>query len=73
MTIIDATIRRRLPTPALARAIREAAGATQAELAEALGVDQSTVARWESGVRRPGPDKAEQYLAVLDALREVTS
>ena len=33
--------------------LRKAAGLTQAQLAELVGVDQATVSRWESGERWP--------------------
>ena len=35
------------------RALRESKGMTQTELAEALGVDQTTVSAWERGVPEP--------------------
>lgn len=35
------------------RALREAKGLSQAELAEALGVDQTTISAWERGVAEP--------------------
>lgn len=35
------------------RALRESKGMTQTELAEALGVDQTTVSAWERGVAEP--------------------
>ena len=35
------------------RALREAKGLSQAELAEALGLDQTTVSAWERGVSEP--------------------
>lgn len=38
-------------TPAALRAIRLRLGWTQAELAEAIGVDHNTVSRWEIGER----------------------
>lgn len=41
--------------------LREEEGATQAELAERLGVAQSTVAQWEAGTRTPS---AEAVIAV---------
>jgi transcriptional regulator with XRE-family HTH domain len=34
-------------------AIRQAAGKTQQEIANAVGVDRVTVARWETGNRTP--------------------
>lgn len=38
------------------RAYRESVGLTQAELADILGVERTTVARWETGVRRVDPE-----------------
>jgi transcriptional regulator with XRE-family HTH domain len=38
-----------------ARAVREAAGATQAQAARDIGVDAMTVSRWERGKRTPRP------------------
>ena len=35
------------------RALREARGMSQTELAEALGVDQTTVSAWETGKAEP--------------------
>lgn len=40
----------------LLRRARQAAGVTQAQLAERLGTAQSVVARWESGSRSPSFD-----------------
>jgi len=37
------------------RAIRSQLGLTQAQLAEAVGVDQSTVSNWERGAAPRGP------------------
>lgn len=53
------------PTPAYVRALREALGMTQTELAERIGVDKMTVARWEWGKLRPRP----KAVAALNALR----
>lgn len=60
---------RRMPTPALARAIRESAGLSQARVAEALGVDRVTVTRWETGRRRPRGQIAREYVALIEKLR----
>lgn len=43
--------------------IREAAGLTQQRIADELGVDRVTVARWETGIRRI-PKMAERLLKV---------
>lgn len=53
------------PTPGYVRTLREALGLTQAELAERIGVDKMTVARWEWGKLRPRRSAA----AALDKLR----
>lgn len=42
-------------SPAEIRAIRKTHGLTQAALADHLGVQVTTVSRWETGVRRPDP------------------
>ena len=39
------------------RELREKAGLTQGELAERLGVTQSTITYWETGKCYPRPDK----------------
>ncbi len=64
--------RRALPSPDLAKAIRKAAGVTQAEVAAELGVDPLTVYRWETGRRRPRGRYAEAYSSLLAQLREVS-
>lgn len=68
-----ARTRARRPSPAVARAIRQAAGVSQIEVARELGVHPVTVARWEAGTRRPGGETALRYIALLDELREVAS
>lgn len=44
-----------VPTPGYIRALRDALGWTQVELAERVGVDSMTVSRWERGAVRPSP------------------
>jgi DNA-binding transcriptional regulator YiaG len=61
---------RRLPPPPLARAIREAADVSQERMAGELGVHRVTVARWETGRRRPRGQLLHSYLALLDELRQ---
>jgi transcriptional regulator with XRE-family HTH domain len=63
----------RLPTPAAARSIRQAAGVTQHELADELGIDRVTVARWELGERTPRGELRLRYIRLLDELREAVA
>lgn len=60
---------RQLPTPTLARAVREAAGVSQARLAQELGVGRVTITRWESGQRRPRGPLARRYGDLIARLR----
>jgi DNA-binding transcriptional regulator YiaG len=62
--------RRALPPPEECRAIRERAGATQEDLADAIGTHRECVSRWERGVRRPRGRLLFDYLAVLNELRD---
>ncbi|MWJ18488.1 XRE family transcriptional regulator [Clavibacter michiganensis subsp. michiganensis] len=73
MTLISEVVAsRRLPTPALARAIRETAGVSQARIAEELGVTRMAVSRWERGTRRPRGPLLIAYAAVLRDLQTAT-
>lgn len=69
----EVRIRRRLPSRAVRRAIREEAGVSQARLAAELGVHPVTVARWELGSRKPSRRHEAAYLAVLDELKASAS
>jgi len=62
--------RRRVPPPAVARAVRTAAGVPQDAVADELGVHRVTVARWELGTRRPRGELAQRYADVLECLRK---
>lgn len=55
-----------------ARRVRVAARLSCSEVAKACGVDQSTVWRWEKGIREPRGDEAIAYLALLDSLLNPT-
>lgn len=49
------------------KALRKARGLTQAQLAEAIFVSRSTVAKWENGLGLPGPESMkllEEYFGV---------
>lgn len=56
------------PPPKRARAIREEAGVSQEQIARALDVHRVTIARWESGERRPVGRRAHRYSELLRAL-----
>lgn len=64
--------RPRLPAPAMARAIRLAAGVTQDDMAQELEVHRVSITRWEAGRRRPRGALAGAYAQLLDELRELT-
>ncbi|WP_395243382.1 helix-turn-helix domain-containing protein [Agromyces sp. MMS24-K17] len=73
MDVIDeARARRSLPAPALAKAIREAAGVSQSAVARTLGVNRMTISRWEAGFCRPSPEHLNAYSDVLRALEAET-
>lgn len=51
--------------PSPIRAVRIAAGMTQQQLADALGVAQQSVTRWETGEREPRVSTLRRIAAVL--------
>lgn len=53
-----------------AREIRERSRLSQAEVAEAVGVSQPTVAGWEAGRRRPHGELAARYADLLARLEQ---
>lgn len=63
--------KRTLPPPDFCRDVRIAAGASQADIAEALGVHRETVSRWERGERKPNEEHRGRYLAILEELRKI--
>jgi transcriptional regulator with XRE-family HTH domain len=60
---------RDLASSGKAREIRAQARLSLAELAQACGIDEGTLSRWERGQRRPRSAVALRYLDVLDALQ----
>ena len=52
-----------------ARRIRQQARLSQIDVAGAIGVDPSTVSRWEIGTRRPHGAPAVAYAALLTRLK----
>jgi DNA-binding transcriptional regulator YiaG len=67
--IEELRLERSLPSPRAARLIREMVGVSQARLARELGVDRTSVTKWELGVRRPRGEQALRYQALLEALQ----
>ncbi|MEU8949682.1 helix-turn-helix domain-containing protein [Streptomyces sp. NPDC048489] len=57
-----------LPTPQVRRQLRLAAGLTQAEVAEAIGVKRLAVARWEAGSTQPHRGNRRAYAHLLRKL-----
>ncbi len=66
-------LRRALPEPKTRRTLRVAAGITQSEVAEAVGVSRGAVCRWEAGSREPRGRTRRQYAEVLALLARETS
>jgi DNA-binding transcriptional regulator YiaG len=54
------------------RLARERARLSRAEVAAACGVDQSTVARWESGARSPRGTSGLKYARLIGRLQELS-
>jgi DNA-binding transcriptional regulator YiaG len=67
-----ANARQRLPSPRVCALIRQVAGLSRHQIAEAVGVSASAVALWESGARKPNVAHLERYVTLLDELRRVT-
>ena len=59
-----------LPSFARRRELRRRHGLTQADIADVVGVDPTTVVRWESSTRTPQGDSTRRYLAVLQRLAD---
>jgi transcriptional regulator with XRE-family HTH domain len=67
---ISETIRRRqIPPAATARELRRASGLSQREVAEIVGVDRVSVARWELGLRRPRGEVAERDCEIVGTIQ----
>jgi DNA-binding transcriptional regulator YiaG len=65
--------RRELPSPDVRRTLRRVAGASQADVAEVVGVTRQAVQLWEAGTRTPRGANLDAYLEVLRAFRRAMS
>lgn len=59
---------RRMAATGAARAIRESAHVSLREVAADVGVDVSSLSRWETGVRQPRGSAAIRWLRILEEL-----
>jgi len=66
-------IRRRLPDPAMCRAIRVRAGASKQDVATPLGVTRQCITLWESGKRTPQGKNLLAYASVLMLLERLSA
>lgn len=63
-------VRLELPQPDERRALREQAGLTQQEMADAIGVTRAAISQWEAGTRTPRGPLLDRYVEAIRALRE---
>ncbi|MEU9331231.1 helix-turn-helix domain-containing protein [Streptomyces canus] len=59
-----------LPVPAERKRLREAAGLSQDQVANALNVRRETVTGWEAGRTEPRPPRRAAYIRLLDGLAD---
>ncbi|MFD6133522.1 helix-turn-helix domain-containing protein [Streptomyces diastaticus] len=67
----EARRRKTMPPPAERQRLREAAGLTRGQVAEACQVGRQTIANWEEGKTIPQPPGATAYARLLDGLKEL--
>ncbi|MFJ6628905.1 MULTISPECIES: helix-turn-helix domain-containing protein [unclassified Streptomyces] len=67
---VDALVDGLLPPPTVRAKLRVAAGLTQQEVAEAVGVKRLAVARWELGQTHPRRPHRAAYMHLLNRLAE---
>ena len=65
--------KRKLPTAAERRRIRENAGCSLRDIAAVVGVSQMAVVRWEQGAQPRKPEHLLAYGRLLDELRRLTT
>jgi transcriptional regulator with XRE-family HTH domain len=54
-----------------ARAVRERAGLSQADVGKAVGTDHAQMSRWESGAHAPEHGSALKLAVLYDGLEEI--
>ncbi|WP_030278046.1 MULTISPECIES: helix-turn-helix domain-containing protein [Streptomyces] len=67
----EARLSKAMPPPEERLRLREAAGLTRAQVAEAVGVARGTVLAWEAGKSDPTPPGRLPYLRLLEGLAEL--
>lgn len=70
-TAIELARIRELARNGTARRIREQAGLSRREMAESLGIHETTVQKWENGTRAPHGERALRFANLLRELAEV--
>lgn len=74
MSLVDEVRQaKKLPAPDMARLIRINAGVSQGRMAQEINVHRMTIARWESGARRPRGTARARYAALLEQLLEAAA
>jgi transcriptional regulator with XRE-family HTH domain len=71
--LLDTLRWRQLPAPSIRQRVRKSAGLTQSEVALLLGVDRSSVSRYESNARTPSRRIATRYSLLLARLIATTA
>src|SRR5262245_35293536 len=69
--LADARLRRTLPSPAMRKKLRMAAGVSQQAIATAVGASASAVSRWEAGSRCPRDGRLRAYARLLGQLADI--
>lgn len=70
-TISKVQVRRELPNGATLKALRLAAGLSQADVAREVGCSSAAISHYETGRSRPRPDVARRYLDVIKLVAEL--
>lgn len=69
-TLLERVAQDDLPPPAERKRLREAAGLTQTQVAEALRTRREAIGNWESGKTEPRPPQRAAYARLLENLAE---